>query len=520
MSAFGQFMKLFSMAGGVRGTTNPNGGIESLTVAGNKFLTAQMLVRSLLPQSVGASANKAVFAAAVSANAAKVAYVGHSIANGNNQNYYGATVYSGLRSVLKEAFPSVVFTFENYGIGGTQADDFLGNPNTTVAAPSNNVYREFWQNDSGAITSAAAWANKVAAFLPDLIVMQWDLNETDPAAFATSIQSIIDDINANARWSAKRPSIVLAASHTGIANQSVVRNCHKCLRALARKNKLPLIDAGRIYDILTTGVDPVNIIPSVSGEIAWGGRLRAASALPAEFYESKIGVAYSPTGTNIRDQSSGASLRFYRSALSADGANQIEIATNTVSAVVSVFYRANPLDANYATGTGAQYEIRITGTAVQAYYWPAGSAVAISGAAVTLTNGTGTNAKFQIRAEYKGAAHKVTICAPTGEVKQFEFFDYQRLESGYNGWGYSGTSGGQLSVGLVGNVSAGQVLEFWSAQDFGAAILPDSALLGAVNDWSSNYTSAGGNAINHPSNAGYKLIYEHAFYDVARQLQA
>ena len=222
----------------------------------------------------------------------------------------------------------------------------------------------------------------------------------------------------------------------------------------------------------------------------------------------------------MRDASLGTSLRFYRNVLSPDGANQNEITTNTVSTVASLFYRADPLDANYATGTGAQYELRITGTTVQAYYWPDGSAVAISGATVTLTNGAGISTKFQMRIEYKGANHKATIVAPTGEVKSFEFVDYQRLDAGYNGWGYSGSSGGFFGIGTVGNVSAGQVLEYWGAQDYGASVLNDADILGSVNDWSSSYTSSGGNAINHPTNFGHKLIYEHAFYDVARQLQA
>lgn len=480
--------------------------------------------RPPFPTFVGSATSKTVWTTAVAANAAKVALVGHSVAAGNNQNYLGSSVYNLIRSALKEAFPNVVFTFENYGLGGTKAADFLGNPNTTIAASSNNTYRENWQNDSGAITSAAAWANKVATYAPDLLFMQFDLNEIDHVAFGNAVQANIDDIAVNARWTAKRPSIVLISSHTGKTNgpttPAIVRNFHKVLRALARKNKVALIDAGRIYDVLTTAVDPVNLVPVVTGETAWRNSLASASVLDSTLYESKIGTAYSPTGTTVRDQASGANLRAYRKRLTTDGANQQEITINAVGGIASIFYRADPNDANYATGTGVQYEIRITTTTVQAYYWPSGSAVAISGATVTLTNGTGSSTKFMMRVEYKGANHRVTIIAPTGEVKSFEFMDYQRLDAGYNGFGYSGVSGGFFAGGTLGNVSSGQVLEYWDTAPLSHISHTEAQILGSTSDFATNVDSVGGNAINHPTNLGTKIVYEYALYDTLRQLQA
>jgi hypothetical protein len=482
------------------------------------------IFRAPFPRLVGSSTNKTVFTTAVAANAAKVALVGHSIAAGNNQNYLGATVYNMLRTVLKEAFPNVVFTFENYGIGGTKAGDFLGNPNVTIAASSNNTYRENWQNDSGAITSTAAWANKVATFSPDLMFIQFDLNEINSNTFATEMQGIIDDVTGNARWTTKRPTLVLISSHTGKTNgpstTTVIRNCHKALRALARKNKIALIDAGRIYDVLTTGIDPVNLIPNITGETAWMNSLVSGQVLSSLLYESKIGSAWSPSGSTVRDFSGGSNLRTYRTVPTTDGANQQEVTTNSSATIVSLFYRADPSDVNYATGTGAQYEIRITSTTVQAYYWTAGSAVAISGATITLTNGAGSSTKFMMRVEFKGCNHKVTIVAPTGEVKTFEFTDYQRMDSGYMGFGYSGSSGGFFAQGSLGNVSSGQVLEYWAAPSVGYISHTEAQLLGTTSDFTTNLMSTGGNAINHLSNVGYKAVYEHSMYNCMMQLQA
>lgn len=489
---------------------------------------AYALSAMLAPSFAGSVTSKAVFNTAVAANAAKVAYVGHSIANGGNQNYYGATVYNMLRNSLKEAFPNVAFTFEDYGIGGTKAGDFLGNPNVTIAAPATSTYREWWQRDSGAITSTAAWANKVAAFAPDLIVMHWDLNEININTFATSVQANIDDINSNARWASKRPSIVLVASHVGKNNgattQAIVRGCHRALRALAKKNKVTLIDAGRIYDILTTGVDPRNTIPIVSGEIGFGGRVVAASNLPSGYYDAKINAPYSPTGATIRSNPSGNPLLFYRSRLCNDGAIQGQCTNGNASGTIQLFYRADPTDANYPTGTGSQYEIRIydngTNSIVQAYYWASGVAVAIAGATVTLTNRMGANTQFQIRAEFKGCNHKATVYAPNNEIQIFEFVDYNSVVAGYSGWGIGGTGGGFWTVGTTGNQSAGDVIEFWDSLTSSFYVFSDADMVGAVNDWATNPFSQGGNAVNHLTNSSYKAVYEHAFYDVMKQLQA
>jgi hypothetical protein len=506
----------------VMASTNLTGEIR-FSFNGLESPVMSLAVASLFANA-GSVTNKTVFTTAVAANAVKVAYVGHSIAAGNNQNFYGASVWNLLRRALSEAFPSAVFTWGNYGLGGKDAGDFLGNPNTTITAPATTQYRENWQNDSGALTSAASWANKVAAFQPDLMFLQFDLNETSASTFATNIQAIIDDIAVNARWTSKRPSIVLVSSHTGKDNggitQSIVRQCHKALRTLARKNKLPLLDAGRVYDLLTTGIDPASLIPYVSGEIALAGRVTAAGNLPTAFYESKVGTAYSPTGTTVRHTTGGQPLLFYRSRLATDGAVQGGITPGGASAVPSLFYRADPNDANYATGTGKQYEIRVTGTTVQAYFWVGGSAVAISGATVTLTNGVAASL-MQIRVEYKDGCHTATIYAPSNEIKVLEFFDCQYIGPGYVGWGVYGAGGGSWNVGTGGGIqSDGCIVEFWDSLPAQAAPMTDSALVGAVSDWATTPASTGGNAINHLTNLGYKLIYEPAALFIMRQLQS
>jgi hypothetical protein len=290
---------------------------------------------------------------------------------------------------------------------------------------------------------------------------------------------------------------------------------------LAKQYQLPLIDAGRIYDILTTATDPYDLCPSVTGETNFFGQAVLSTNLNTAYYDSKIGTAFTSAGGTVRDAASGAQLRFYRTKLATNGANQQSAVTNTVNGIISLFYRADPTDPNYATGTGRQYELRITTTAVQVYYWPAGSAVAISGASLTLTNGIGTSTQFILRAEYKDSSHKITIYAPAtpAEIQTLEFNDYQYMGAGYNGMGLSGNNGGWFNPGAIGNVSTGSVIEYWDNLPIGYPTYTDANLLGTVNDFSTNYASVGGNGINHLTNIGYKVVYEPALFSVIRQLQ-
>lgn len=483
-------------------------------------------VLSSFYSTIGSAKNKATFAAAITAQSCKVAMVGHSVMFGGNQNFYGATVYNLLRNALKTAFPETVFTFNNFAIGGTSAGQFVTtHPAITIGAISNLTYRESFEatTTSLALTTNSSWRNAVAAYQPDLLFIQFDLNETSYQTFATNLQAIIDDVNTNAAWSAKRPTMVLITSHVGVTNgaitTAIVRNCHKVIRSMASKNKIALIDAGRVYDILTLATDPYNITPAVTGELNQLGRMIANTVLPSTDYDSKIGTAYWTSALTLREQSSGSALRFYRKVSTVNGAAQCNVTTNTASTTPSLFYRADPLDANYATGTGRQYELRITGTTVQVYYWVAGSAVAVTAAITTLTNGVGVNTVFTMRAEFADAKHKITIIAPNNELKTFEFIDFQNLDGGYIGFGYGGSSGGWFNSGAIGSLSSGFVLEFWNSLPVGSAAYHDSDLLNTTNDWSSNPNSLGGNGVNHLTNLGYKVIYEPAIVNCLHQLQ-
>ena len=475
-------------------------------------------------QSYVSSIAGSVWAAAITNGSAKVAFAGHSIISGINQNYLSANLYSLVRAALKTTFPGVSLSFRNYGIGGTRAEQFLGVPPASViGAQSNNTYRELWENDSMAASSpAGTWADKVAAFAPDLLFLMWDLNEVNYVVFGNALRAIINNINSGSRWAGKRPSIVLITSHTGLWNPAHVRKCHKVTRAIARQYAVPLMDAGRLYDILTTGIDPVGISHNVTGEVSFNGAVQSARVLPATLFDSPIGTAYSPTGTSIRDQASGNNpLRFYRKTNIEDGAVQGSFVLAASGGVGSLFYRVDPADPDYSTGTGAQYELRISGTTAQMYFWSGGSATAISGATGTLPTGVGASyTKFQARVEFTGAEHRVSIQTPNAGRLEFDFVDFSSVDSGYVGYGITGIGGGYVEVGdrATAGVSTGSVIETWLPVPVSSPYYSGEMLFG-INDWYTNPASIGGNGINHLTNLGNKLIYEPAIGQVLKQLQ-
>lgn len=519
------------ITGVVAGTENgrmmlPSGdiGIVPVLDAQARLLYSQMIVPSWPMQ----SGNKTAWTAAVGAGSGKVAVVGHSIIAGNNQNFYGATVYNAIKRVLGAAFPATTLDFRNYGIGGTRADQFTtgGNPNTTITAAAATQYREFWEADSGSLTTNGSWLSKVQTYAPDLVFIQFDLNETNYSTFGNSLVSMLTGM---AGW-AKPPTIVLGTSHVGLTNGPVtpglVRQCHRVTRAIAKRFRCYLYDAGRMYDLLTGQPDPVYIVPVVSGEMALLGQVPNNGNVPTSLIDNIVGTAFSPTGATIRNVTGGQPFRFNRRVATVDGANQQAFTLSATTGVASLFYRVQPNDANYATGTGGQYEIRVsdngTNTVMQAYYWPAGSAVAISGATFNFATRIGTNTKFQIRVEYRGCEHTVKVFNPTsGTYQEFTFFDHQNLEPGYNGVGIAGTGAGFIDVGsLASGVSAGIVFEQWSAASGGFRVFTDAELVGEASSvWNNSFNGAGGNGINHLTNFGQKVIYDYPLIDCIKALQ-
>lgn len=493
--------------------------------------------------------NTSVWKTARDAGTARIAVIGHSIVEGDNQNFLGASLYNLLRRHLRRAFPEVTPVFENFGISGSKAGDFSTFVSTTgtgqfsFSAPGATQYRQHWQTIT-ATTAAKLWRTYVQDWAPDIVFLAWDLNETDPNTFATNMQAIIDNIRTGNGWngdgsagsavlvnaSTKRPTIVLIACHTGTDVNGIVFKCSQVLRDLAYKNSCPLIDAARVYEILTSGVDPAGS-PAVTGEFAFKQYATTPSGsgflLDPTYWKSWVGTGFVTSGATVRDLSTGAALEVERFINAAggttgitDGSVQINVNVNAVGGIPFIRYRVDPTDANYAVNnTGQCYYVEISGTTLSLIYRASGGGTTTLGT-LTLVNGTGTNTVFTVRVDFNGGRHHVEVYAPAGEFQTLDVFDFKYLGSGFSRIGYRGTGGCFFNTATLGNKSQGVILERWDRVPTFGTTFTDAQLLGTVNDFATNANSYGGNAVNHMSGPGTKIVYEPCIQNLLLKLAA
>lgn len=474
--------------------------------------------------------NMTTLKTALDAGSCKIAFVGHSITEGQNQNWLAATPVQIMQRAFARAFPSVTFNNVNFGLGGRSSYqygsaanilDTTGYVGKASDTPSTGYYRAAngatywspsWLSDDGTRNGSTlnqSWRNAVLAHAPDLVIVNFDLNDTDLAVYKTAMQFIIDDINNHADWSAKRPSIILMSSHTGTTTPSLIRQFHTCLRALASASNVPLIDGGRVYDILTTGKDPVSY--NVSGEayFRYDGAYNSSASfvLNTEYWANVTGTGYSPTGITLRDQAGGVLVALRKRACRDLRISGIYGSFNA-SSIPALFYRA---DTASLISTASRYIVQISGSTLSLIYQATGgSQTTIATAAVSAISGSSTH---YIQAEVIGARHVVRV---NGIVK-INVLDYSDFSEGYAGLGISGASGNWFKGT---NLSGGFVIEYYDPITIDYAAFSDAQLLGAVNDFATNPDSVGGNAINHLTTLGYTQVYTPAIASVIRQIQA
>ena len=138
----------------------------------------------LAGQPLGSITNFNRLSDAVASGAVKVAFVGHSIMEGENQNWREAKLSKTAERLLRQAFPSVAFTFTNFGLGGRLATNFastsyvgLDNDNSPATGyyrpPASSTYpAETWMTPDLSIngsTLGKSWNQQVKEYSPDLI---------------------------------------------------------------------------------------------------------------------------------------------------------------------------------------------------------------------------------------------------------------------------------------------------------------------------------------------------------------
>lgn len=458
---------------------------------------------------------------ALSAGTCKVAHVGHSITEGMNENWFGATQYEMRKRYMRQAFPSVTFNHCNFGIGGATIANFADRADTTGVVSTNTSvatvkpfyrpangsgrYRPSWIDDggtfNGATTNGKSWRNYVLGFAPDVVFLQFDLNDVfvTTAAFGASYQSVIDDFNSHADWAAKRPSLVLVTSHIGVTDQVAGRKIMFVVRELARVNNLPLIDGARIYDILTTGYDVMTRQVSAEAYFRYDGTYNSAVTfnLNTAYWHNLLGTGQVTAGGILSD-SGGSYLVALRKRLIRNlqiGGTFICYASTPKP---SLFYRANPI----STGSAfyMYYFVQISGSTLGLYYKDVGGVT--NTIATTTITALATNTNIRIDAIVENCRHIVKI---DGVVK-LDVTDYSDLSEGFAGFGdgYAFNLGGWSKGTAISNCS---LIEYYDPVRIAYPKYSDADLCNTVNDFATNPDSEGGSTAKHLKTNAHELVY-------------
>lgn len=514
---------------------NLAGSAGSVAAAFQKLGTSGVLAG----QPISSTANLGKFKTAALAGSVKVAFVGHSIMEGDNQNWRMAKLANTINRQLRTAFPDVTFTAANFALAGRLAANFASGSYVGAAndsTPSTSYYRapasssypaEVWVTPDLSIngsTVAKSWVQQVKDFAPDLIFFLMDLNETGVYSFVTAMQTIMADFQTAANWGGTAPAVVLGTSHTGIpaAGRATMLEIHRAIRGLAAEYKVPFFDGGRIYELLTTGKDHAGGY-DVYGEA--GFRYDGAIGASATFnlnstywsqeggFTSSSSTVFSPTGTTVRANPANADFRAYRKRTAYDGRIRVSISGTSTSPQYNLMARRDPSNSNNLTAEQILLQMSGTTLTMIARYNGVNNTLATATYSPAISN---------------SSVHIMELeCIGSrliGRVNGKELINVICHHVQHEGWwGFGQPVNGQAASFNVGTIpiSSGSHIEFMDpAQVFTAGLLSHEALVGSVNDFATNPDSVGGNGSVHLTTAANAFIYGQALAPVMRTLQA
>jgi hypothetical protein len=512
------------------------------------------IVNSLDSSYLPATTNLGQLSSAIKAGSAVIALVGHSIMEGQNQNWREASPARIFERMMREAFPDCVFTFINLSLGGRDAARFANtgyvgatNDNTPATGyfrPSSsnvNVW-EVWRTPDLSIngsTVGKSWRQQVVDAAPDAVLFLHDLNEVSLSGFVTAMTTIMTNFQSGTEWNTKRPSVILGTSHVGLTTPALIRTVQRATRGLAAQYKVPYFDAGRFYDLLVTGKDVANYDITGEGGFRYNGGFSIGKpfVLDSAFWLMEGGNAaapgtvttvLSPSGASVRESVANNAFRAYRKKPAYDGRVRARFNPLSSAAVCELYARRDPAAPVGAYPNTSQYILRRTGTTL--------TLVVVSAATATYNSSAGT---------WSGGSEIVLqtvtgltpLASGSSAILDFEVVgtrlrgwldgkllidmrDYTLLDVGWFGVGAPAQGQSvQLSVGV--SVQNGFSIEFMDpAQVVSTPPMKDTDLVGTVSDFATNPESVGGNSNNHMTTAGYSLIYPPAFRPVIQAIQA
>jgi len=427
--------------------------------------------------------NLDTFNTAIDNEACTVVFVGTSVTEGWNAQMEGFNIYCEyFMRTLESKYPDVTFTFYNFGLASRKIENYIDTEfkgeATEPANKNDGYYRPqetyAWQEAS---TINQTWIGKVDAKTPDLVIMEFGINDTQhPEDFKTDYASALTTMQA---WT-KSPSILLMTSilptmdsDPYIDKNGLIKAYNREVRTLAGEKNCGLLDVGREWQILRDGRDPLNYMEE---QISLDNlTLVSGAAATSRTYNSLVKTS----GTSIYGVTNTSSDYEYVSAkLIAD------YDPDGSAAIASLGVRYLKTDA-WSEGVSVQ----ITDT--KAKIWENGT-LKVNNTQSEITQGQDNAIEIVI------GKYDVTVTINTNEVATYTSdtkLDYGRIAVGVK----NGTLSDAYLVG--GRYETIHTPEF-----------TNNELLGnnTGTDWTNGDYSEGGNSLNHPSRTGLRR----AFYPV------
>jgi len=417
---------------------------------------------------------------AIDNEACTIVFVGTSVTEGHNAQMEGFNIYTeDFMRRIEAKYPDVTFTFYNFGLASRKIENLIDTEfkgEATEPANKNDGYYRAqgtyaWQEAS---TIDQTWMNKINAKTPDLVVMEFGINDTQhPEDFKTDYASAITTMQG---WT-KAPSIWLMTSilptmdsDPYIDKNGLIKAYNREVRALAGEKNCGLLDVERQWQILRDGRDPLNYMEEQRS--LDNLTLVSGTAATSRTYNSLS----KSSGTSIYGVTNTAADREY------------------VSLKLTADY--DPDDANAIAEVGVRWfgsdswsegvAVQITDT--KAKIWENGTQE-VNNNQSEITQGQDNAIEIVIE-EYD-----ITVTINTNEVATYTSdtkLDY-----------------GRIAVGVKNGTLSDASLVCGRYETIHTPEFTNNELLGnnTGTDWTNGDYSEGGNSLNHPSRTGLRRTF-------------
>ena len=393
-----------------------------------------------------------------------------------------------LMRMLEDSYPSVNFTFRNYGLSSRNLGMFAssayvgqsGTENIGTGFLRTSALHPTWGDGSGSV-AGKSWINHVRDAAPDFVVLHFGLNPQSDSDFVASLDSVRTAMMA---WP-KQPTVIIVAPMSpaiGFQDQYRPNRLGRLIRSYARHYGRALVDTHAMHRILRDGVHESGGWWEYHGtpDLRWSGswELHAGTVTAPDPYTRVFGP--------------NSFLR-----LPVDAHNfQVQVTSNITNAAVTGNLHIRARDESHVGEPGTTPQ----------FVWgqQSGFSVAVFDGASNVGS-TSVNAVDGDTIVFKGVGPLLEIWRRANGATGYTLMAKARQ--------WKNNAGGRIMIGAFGGTTGGLVVSNPRIQIMRPATFVgqfmDREILGGEYSPGNFATRwrAGGNGANHPSAMGTALLF-------------